>query len=114
MENKISIYLYAYKHGRQAHHTHQSLHLQYFISISRQTNNHSRPTVCNCNALHTVLSVLQREREIYLAIGMLSERHIAHRTDNQHKKRKKEEKTQQFGHQYKHEYTKLTAADYNF
>ena len=45
---------------------------------------------------------------------MLSERHIAHRTDSQHKKKKKRRKTQQFRHQYEHVNTKLTAADYKF
>ena len=42
---------------------------------------------------------------------MLSEKHIAHHTDSQHRKKSKNTTIQ---HQYKHEYTKLTAADYNF
>ena len=53
----------------------------------------------------------QRERDLFRDISMLSERHIAHRADSQHRKK---EKTQQFRHQYKHECTKLTAADYMF
>jgi len=56
-----------------------------------------------------------RERDLFSDKSMLSERHIAHRTDSQHRKKEKERKeTLQFRHQYKHEYTKLTPADYNF
>jgi len=63
------------------------------------------------NGSLVLLQTREKVRDLFSDISMLSERHIAHRTDSQHRKKKK---TQQFGHQYKHECTKLTAADYNF
>jgi len=40
----------------------------------------------------TIAEINAAERDLFSHISMLSERHIAHRTDSQHKKKKKKKK----------------------